>query len=378
MLRKEDLSYRGTKTDQDGLRHYSLIHTAGGAQCPSCGASDFCVNGYVSRSLISLGPDGEKVIFDVTAPRFRCRKCGKSWTAPLAKGKKYTDTFRNIVAEEVLEDGLSLDAASKKFSLSFSTARRMISDYLDEEAEKIRYRLPETLVVYETRIRKKAYYMIIDPIRLMLLDLIDPENPERLSRLKAPGTILFQGTDNKATEKRLRRIFPETVLIPAALNVINRGTEAIIAAAVKKGLDENMLREYLAGGKDNLIKQLGAQSLEIINVKEAYDYLTANAGSPVELKKYKGFVGLVEFAQTLPDQSLPETVILNAQDMEYLNNGINALEDEIEHYRRKKNSGDKIRQLVLLNELSTFPIEGTKEKRSFGRLLKERNLPETK
>lgn len=171
---KYEFIYKDEYTDGDGVLHYVIRKKPVYRICPACGSEWVVLNEYKELKLTDLGENGEKVIYDITQPRYRCRNCGKTYQQKVdGRYGAFTGSFIRYIVSQILNNREQIKDVSEKYVMPFSTARKIVAEEIGRRRERKSYRMPERLLLDRLYLKGYPVFLLVDLQEMKLLDILE-------------------------------------------------------------------------------------------------------------------------------------------------------------------------------------------------------------
>ena len=120
----------------DGMMTVKVKTNGGREKCPHCGSAELYGHGMCDpRHLLHTWMNGTKVYLDLHRQRWKCRDCGRTFTAGRQLVRSYSRLTRQAETEALwqLKDR-NFSQVARELGVGYSTLRRLMEREIDEEA----------------------------------------------------------------------------------------------------------------------------------------------------------------------------------------------------------------------------------------------------
>ncbi len=122
----EEFNVISVDTTENGGYIFNTVPKSPDKVCPSCGGTAVVNNGTYNRFLHDINIDGHKVGINIMGNRHLCRGCGITFVDNLRCASVKAKITQRL-KEAILEESGSLSGIARKYGLSVTTIRRVLS-----------------------------------------------------------------------------------------------------------------------------------------------------------------------------------------------------------------------------------------------------------
>ncbi len=222
--------------DGRAVRVVSLHYDGEGPKsCPKCGGKLYR-HGSRTIKVLDTPMGGFPVVLHINVPRYRCQNdsCKNMWqpeidnvdSRRMVTNRAFTDvTERSLRStfEQVCED----------YAFTPNTAKNIFLDFLQEKAEKMRFKTPSFLGIDEIKIKKLGEITVVTDLEHhTLFDMFQGRNKQRLidyfSVLPGTENILWVCSDMyRPFEDTLKNTMPNARWVIDHFHVVAKANEAL-------------------------------------------------------------------------------------------------------------------------------------------------------
>lgn len=168
--------------------------------CPKCGKKMY--KHGKRRVLINDTPvNGMPHVLEINFYRMRCSECGEMWSPKLQdidENRRITERALVDITDKCLRN--TFEDVSNDYLITGETASNIFEDFLDENADKLRFKTPVFLGIDEIKIKKLGEITVVTDLEhRTLYDILPKRNQvalaEYFSQLPDRETVLWVCTD---------------------------------------------------------------------------------------------------------------------------------------------------------------------------------------
>lgn len=168
--------------------------------CPKCGNKMYKHGDR--RVLINDTPvNGKPHVLEINFKRMRCCKCGEMWSPKLQdinETRRITERALVDITDKCLRN--TFEDVSNDYLITGETASNIFEDFLDENADKLRFKTPVFLGIDEIKIKRLGEITVVTDLEhRTLYDILPKRNQaalaEYFSRLPDRENVLWVCTD---------------------------------------------------------------------------------------------------------------------------------------------------------------------------------------
>ncbi len=201
--------------------------------CPNCGGILYS-HGKRSLKVIDTPNFGYPSVLELKYPRKRCPECGYIWQPTFEnvdKKRNMTDRALKDIAQRSLRN--TFDDVCNDYILDPKTVRNVFVDYVNENAEKLRFKTPAFLGIDEIKVKKLGELTVITDLEhKTLFDILQGRNQADLtdyfSKLPDADKVLWVCSDMyRPFQRTISFAMPNALWAIDHFHVVMKANEAV-------------------------------------------------------------------------------------------------------------------------------------------------------
>ena len=193
---EEKITDKGRRYSLFNLEYDGFYQTV----CPICGKKMY-KHGKRHVVINDTPMNGMPHVLDIYFYRMRCGSCGEMWSPKIEdieEKRRITQRALVDITDKCLRN--TFEDISNDYLITGETASNIFEDFLDENADKLRFKTPVFLGIDEIKIKRLGEITVITDIEhRTLFDILPERNQEALSKyfenLPDRETVLWVCTD---------------------------------------------------------------------------------------------------------------------------------------------------------------------------------------